>query len=239
MIALSLARTISRCQLRPASRGLAQPSELEASWLAFDRAVTPLQASSVPPGACEPDTASSAQPAGRISGLEPGRRLGPYRLVERLGQGGQGEVWKTRRTGPDGELVALKVLKPELAHIPAHGAVSPRGPARGKAQRAVATGCKRARPVRRLSLHGHAVRRMLIITRRDQVAGTLSHRRRDGASTSVRGAGRGGLSRRDCRCAGPGGGCARGCAPESDRAPRRQAGQPAGREPARRWRFSL
>jgi eukaryotic-like serine/threonine-protein kinase len=50
--------------------------------------------------------------------LRPGRQLGPYRLLERLGQGGQGEVWKTRRDGPLGELVALKVLKPELAHNP-------------------------------------------------------------------------------------------------------------------------
>jgi serine/threonine-protein kinase len=50
--------------------------------------------------------------------LKPGRQLGPYRLLERLGQGGQGDVWKTRRDGPLGELVALKVLKPELAHNP-------------------------------------------------------------------------------------------------------------------------
>jgi serine/threonine protein kinase len=63
--------------------------------------------------------------------LKPGRRLGPYRLLERLGQGGQGDVWKTRRLGPGGELVALKVLKPELAHHPARMAQFRREAERG------------------------------------------------------------------------------------------------------------
>src|SRR5262245_53763102 len=63
--------------------------------------------------------------------LKPGRQLGPYRLLERLGQGGQGEVWKTERLGPLGELVALKVLKPELAHNPIRMAQFRREAARG------------------------------------------------------------------------------------------------------------
>jgi serine/threonine-protein kinase len=63
--------------------------------------------------------------------LKPGRRLGPYRLLVRLGQGGQGEVWKTRRLGATEELVALKVLKPELAHNPARMAQFRREAQRG------------------------------------------------------------------------------------------------------------
>ena len=63
--------------------------------------------------------------------LKPGRRLGPFELLGRLGQGGQGEVWKARRAGPGGELVALKVLKPELAHNPARMAQFRREAQRG------------------------------------------------------------------------------------------------------------
>ena len=51
--------------------------------------------------------------------LEPGYQLGPYRLLERLGRGAQGDVWKALRPKPFVELVAIKVLKPSLAHNPA------------------------------------------------------------------------------------------------------------------------
>ncbi len=44
-----------------------------------------------------------------------GQMLGQYRLIERLGQGSQGEVWRAVEAGPDGREVALKVLPPALS----------------------------------------------------------------------------------------------------------------------------
>ena len=100
MIALSLARTISRCQLRPASRGLAQPSELEASWLAFDRAVTPLQASSVPPGAASRTRrALRSRPAG-YRDWSPGGGWGLIGWSSGWGRGGRARSGRPGEPGP-------------------------------------------------------------------------------------------------------------------------------------------
>jgi len=45
------------------------------------------------------------------------RRIGPYRIVGRLGAGAMGRVYLARRSGSH-ELVALKVIRPEYADIP-------------------------------------------------------------------------------------------------------------------------
>ena len=49
-----------------------------------------------------------------MADLEPGSRLGAYRLEERLGEGGMGVVFRAVRE-PEGEEVALKVLRAELS----------------------------------------------------------------------------------------------------------------------------
>jgi len=44
-------------------------------------------------------------------GREPARTLGPYRLEQRLGEGGMGEVWLAQQTTPIRRQVAVKILK--------------------------------------------------------------------------------------------------------------------------------
>jgi serine/threonine-protein kinase len=49
---------------------------------------------------------------------EPGRRVGRYCLIERLGQGSQAEVWKAFRDGIEDDHLALKLLPPGFARDP-------------------------------------------------------------------------------------------------------------------------
>lgn len=49
---------------------------------------------------------------------QPFRRFGRFCLVERLGQGKQGQVWKAIQLEPFAEMVALKLLSPALAQDP-------------------------------------------------------------------------------------------------------------------------
>jgi serine/threonine protein kinase len=53
-----------------------------------------------------------------MDSVQPGdpRRVGPYRLLERLGGGGMGQVFTGR--SPGGRLVAVKIVRPELADAP-------------------------------------------------------------------------------------------------------------------------
>jgi len=49
-----------------------------------------------------------------LAGAKPGDRIGPYELIEPLGEGGFGVVWKARQTEPIERLVALKLIKPGM-----------------------------------------------------------------------------------------------------------------------------
>jgi len=77
--------------------------------------MTLLKISGVPRLSTDSDLQYTQSEIPASSRLAAGRRLGPYRLLEWLGRGGQGEVWKARRLAPVGELVALKILNPSSA----------------------------------------------------------------------------------------------------------------------------
>lgn len=49
---------------------------------------------------------------------QPNQQFGRFHLVERLGSGRQGQVWKAIQLEPIVETVALKLLAPALAHDP-------------------------------------------------------------------------------------------------------------------------
>ena len=56
--------------------------------------------------------------ASRAGAFSPGQRLGGYRLIERLGQGSQADVWKAVRVEPGPRVVAVKLLSPEASLDP-------------------------------------------------------------------------------------------------------------------------
>jgi serine/threonine-protein kinase len=44
----------------------------------------------------------------------PGTMIGPYKLLEEIGEGGMGTVWMAQQTEPVKRLVAVKLIKPGM-----------------------------------------------------------------------------------------------------------------------------
>jgi WD40 repeat protein/serine/threonine protein kinase len=72
---------------------------------AHDESRGPLDAPPAGPGA----TADVPPPAGPAGGV-----VGPYKLLERIGEGGMGTVWVAQQTEPVKRLVAVKLIKPGM-----------------------------------------------------------------------------------------------------------------------------
>jgi serine/threonine-protein kinase len=56
----------------------------------------------------------TATPGGRIAADEPGTTIGPYKLMEQIGEGGMGAVYVAEQTRPVRRRVALKIIKPGM-----------------------------------------------------------------------------------------------------------------------------
>jgi len=103
------------------------------------RSAIPAEISAMSCVGSAPPTALTSGPRQKPSGrrarsnnpLAVGIELGLYVLLERLGRGAQGDVWKAARLDSRGDLVALKILKPEFKKSPARTAQFRREAERG------------------------------------------------------------------------------------------------------------
>src|SRR5262245_23259537 len=62
----------------------------------------------------EPPTSSIRQGRARVSGEKPGDRIGHYKLLQQIGEGGCGVVFMAEQEEPVHRRVALKIIKPGM-----------------------------------------------------------------------------------------------------------------------------
>ena len=62
----------------------------------------------------EPPRSASLATVDEPSSERPGTVIGPYKLIQEIGDGGMGAVWMAQQTQPVKRLVALKVIKPGM-----------------------------------------------------------------------------------------------------------------------------
>ena len=58
-----------------------------------------------------PNRNSREQSTNRCRRPNPGTVIGPYKLLEKIGEGGMGTVWMAQQTEPVKRLVAVKLIK--------------------------------------------------------------------------------------------------------------------------------
>jgi serine/threonine protein kinase len=68
----------------------------------------------VPAASWEPGPMPDATASPRLTGEGPGSRIGPYKLLQQIGEGGMGTVFMAEQTKPVQRKVALKIIKPDM-----------------------------------------------------------------------------------------------------------------------------
>src|SRR5207237_8242038 len=61
-----------------------------------------------------PADPGASPPTAAPPGEQPGERVGPYKLLQKLGEGGMGAVWVAEQERPVRRRVALKLIKPGM-----------------------------------------------------------------------------------------------------------------------------